>query len=93
MEQATQPGTSIRSNAPRWYQIYFAAILESDQSKAALLIESAQGAIRDRLAELRAAPPANSREGQDLDSALMYLGILLDHMGQESGSLLWDPTA
>ena len=73
--------------------IYFAAILESDQGKAALLIERAQGAIRDRIAELQAAPPPNARERQDLDSALMYLGILLDHMGQESGSLLWDRTA
>lgn len=88
--QEIRHGGAVKANGPTWYQIYFAAILESDHQKAAHLIERAQGAIRDRLSDLRFEPANNPCELQDLGSAFTYLGILLDHIGNESGSLLWD---
>ena len=90
MQETSQLGTTKSSDKPGWYQIYFAALLERDQKKAVQLIEDAQWAIRTRLEELRRVPVQNSREPQDLGSALTYLGILLDHIGDDSGRLLWD---
>ncbi len=90
MQETSQLGTTKSSDKPGWYQIYFAALLERDQEKAVKLIEDAQCAIRYRLEELRGAAVQNSREPQDLGSALTYLGILLDHIGDDSGRLLWD---
>ena len=72
-----------------WYQTYFAAMVEGDRDKALLQIVRAQSAIRDRLVELRTLPPANPREPQDLNSALVYLGILLDNVDANGESLLW----
>ena len=90
MQEIRQSGTATPADAPGWYQIYFCALLETDQKKAVRLIERAQVAIRERLGDLRLAPAQNPHELQDLGSALTYLGILLDHIGNDSGSLLWD---
>jgi len=65
-------------------------MVESDRSKALLEIERAQKAIQERALELRLQHQCDSREMQDLTSALTYLGILLLHISKESGNLLWD---
>lgn len=75
---------------PSWYQAYFLAMVENDRSLALTRIESAQQAIRERVAELHHFTQADSREVQDLTNALIYLGILVMHIGGESESLLWD---
>lgn len=75
---------------PPWYHTYYVAMVESDRRKALLEIENARIAIQDRLAELRQMPPNNPREMQDLANGLTYLGILLMHIGSDSGSMLWD---
>lgn len=90
MQHTRQSAGTTKSSSSPWYQIYFAALLESDQRKAARLIECARGAIYDRLDDLRLTTPNHPRELQDLGSALTYLGILLDHIGDEGGSILWD---
>lgn len=89
--QASQPQTSARiCKQPEWYHIYFLAMVENDRDKALLEIAHAHKAIQDRLAELRRGPCEDVREMQDLASAITYLGILLIHMGSETGDLLWD---
>lgn len=40
--------------------------------------------------ELRSATGPDGGELQDLNSALTYLAILLQHMGREGGNLIWD---
>jgi len=90
MQETRQNDTTAKPNAPGWYQIYFAALLETDQQKAAQLIERAKVAIRERLDDLQFAPAQNPRELQDLGSALTYLEILLDHIGNDGERLLWD---
>ena len=79
-----------RPAKPRWYHVYFLAMLEHDRSKARPQIERARQAIRDREAELQYHSPHDPREMQDLNSASTYLCILLQHIGKESGNLLWD---
>ena len=87
----TQIGVgSIKPVQPSWYQAYFLAMVENDRSLALTRIESAQKAIQERVAELDRFTPADSREIQDLTNALIYLGILVMHVGGESESLLWD---
>ena len=63
---------------------------EHDRKKALVEIEKARHAIQERTDELHSLPPNNAGELQDLTSASTYLGILLMHMGAETGSLLWD---
>lgn len=64
--------------------------MESNRQRALPQIELAQKAMHTRVAELRNDSSIDSPELQDLNSALTYLGILLQHIGQESGDLLWD---
>jgi hypothetical protein len=78
------------SRQPEWYHRYFLAMVENDKDKALIEIDHAHKAIQERLLELRRDPSAHMREMQDLASAITYLGILLMHMGNESGDLLWD---
>ncbi|HEV3510758.1 MAG TPA: hypothetical protein VGS05_03580 [Candidatus Sulfotelmatobacter sp.] len=80
----------VESSTPAWYRSYFFAVVESDRNRALPQIDLAQKAIHDRVAELRANPSSNPRELQDLNSALVYLGILLQYIGAETGNLLWD---
>jgi hypothetical protein len=90
------PSTSKRdvprakSNVPDWYRTYFLAMVENDRDRALIEIRHAHKAIQERLMELRGVPTADARELQDLASAITYLGILLVHMGDESGCMLWD---
>lgn len=67
-------------NLPTWYQLYFAAVVESDSNRALVQMECAQKAIQARLLELRKALPSSSCEMDDLKSALNYLGLLFESM-------------
>lgn len=80
-------GRTPAATVPEWYQIYFAAVLEADEWKAAIEIGHAARAIQDRLRQLRSGGPENSREIQDLNSALTYLKLLLLTMDTESEML------
>ncbi len=77
-------------NEPHWYRVYYLAVLEGDRHKAKVKIDRAQSAIQDRLIELRSQNPSSPREPQDLCNALLYLGILLQHMSGDTGGVLWD---
>ncbi|MFZ0732048.1 MAG: hypothetical protein WAM79_06965 [Candidatus Sulfotelmatobacter sp.] len=83
-------GRGARGGEPGWYRIYYTALLEGDRHRARAKIDRAQKAIHERLTELHAAVPSNERESQDLQNAQTYLGILLQYIGGESGSVLWD---
>lgn len=81
---------TARGDEPGWYRIYYTALLEGDRHRARTKIDRAQKAIHQRLAELHAAVPSSEREAQDLQNAQTYLGILLQHIGSDSGNVLWD---
>lgn len=81
---------ATRSGEPGWYRVYYTALLEGDRQRARAKIDRAQKAIHERLAELHADVPSSEREPQDLQNAQTYLGILLQHIGSESGRVLWD---
>jgi hypothetical protein len=89
---AANPTYSLPKNPthslPNWYQVYFAAVLEPDEWKALIEIDRARHAIEDRLTQLRCSAPDNPREPQDLDSALIYLGLLAQNIEIGAGSLL-----
>lgn len=80
--------TEVRQ--PAWYRVYFQAMVENDRNSALAKIECAQKAIRERVSELREFAPSDVREVQDLTNALIYLGILLMHIGDKGESRLWD---
>jgi hypothetical protein len=82
--------TSVSKSEPSWYRIYYLAVLEGDRYKAKAKIDRAQHAIENRLIELRSESPSSPREPQDLCNALLYLGILLQHMTGDTGGVLWD---
>jgi len=79
-----------RSKPCGWYQIYFAAVLETDQNRALVKIERAQQAMRARLVELKRIPLQDSIEVQDLDSALTYLRILLASVDCQPDTFQWN---
>ena len=68
---------------PDWYQLYFAAVLEADDSKTVVQIGRACKAIEDRLSELRCGSLDNPHEVQDLNCALTYLRLLLQNINAE----------
>lgn len=84
------PCPSSNRGVPDWYQTYFVAVVEHDRQRALPQIELAQKAIHDRVTQLQKDPPWNPRELQDLNNASVYLGILLQHIGSDTGNLLWD---
>lgn len=86
----SSPGTFTPSSQPAWYKAYFIAVVERDRNKALLEIDRARRAIEQRFLELRQLPASSPREYQDLVHALTYLGILLSHIGRETGRVLWD---
>ncbi len=65
---------------PEWYQLYFAAVLEADESKTPGKIGRACQAIEDRLTELTSEALDNPHEMQDLNCALTYLKLLLQNI-------------
>jgi hypothetical protein len=75
---------------PAWYQSYFSAILETNQNRARAKIEQASKAVQDRIIELQFNfNPNNSREIQDLNNALTYLQILIEHIKRDENTL-WE---
>lgn len=81
---------SPRKDEPRWYRTYYLAVLEGDRGKAQAKIDRAQHAIHQRIKELHSVEPNTPREPQDLCNALLYLGILLEHITEETANPLWD---
>ena len=74
---------------PEWYQVYFSAVLETDEGKALIEMGHASQAIADRLRQLSSSAAENAHEIQDLNSALTYLRLLLENMDTESEKLPW----
>lgn len=79
-----------RVDASGWYQLYFSAVTEVNEHKAVLQIDRARHAMQDRLVELQRAKRPDGGELQDLNNAMTYLAILLQHVGREGGNLIWD---
>lgn len=79
----TRKSKTCQTKKSDWYQIYFAAVLEADQTRAALKMESARSAMCERLLELRRTPSPNAVELQDIDSAMTYLTMLLNFVEPE----------
>ena len=90
MRERRQRSRPAGPNDSGWYQLYFAAVTEGNESRAVLQIERARRAMQDRLVELRRAEAADGGELQDLNNALTYLAILLQHVGREGENLIWD---
>lgn len=91
MRERRQRSRPAGPNASGWYQLYFAAVTEGNETRAVLQIERARRAMQDRLIELGGASVGgNAGELQDLNNALTYLAILLQHVGREGGNLIWD---
>ena len=80
--------SEIRSLKPAWYAAYYAAMLESDRQKAYAEAERARKVISDRFAELDLSAPADAREHAKLNSALVYLDLLVNS-GQDGNRVLW----
>jgi hypothetical protein len=89
-QNRAEPIVAPEHTDPDWYHAYFVAMMERDRTKALLQIQRARIAIQERTRELRHSDPSSPREIHDLINALTYLGILLAHIGTESGNLLWD---
>ena len=68
---------------PEWYQLYFSAVLEADESKTLGKIGQACQAIEDRLTELTSASLDNPHEMQDLTCSLTYLKLLLQNIDMD----------
>lgn len=80
----------MRKDDSSWYSVFREAILEPKRDKVLPQIDRARNAIWIRLSELQSGPPDNQREPSDLSDALHYLAILSQHVGQETGKILWE---
>lgn len=80
----------VKLNASGWYQLYFAAVTEANENKAVVQIDRARKAMQDRLIELQRTNCPDGGEIQDLNNAMNYLAILLQHVGQEGRHLIWN---
>lgn len=78
----------IRTKPSGWYQVYFAALTEPDSDRALLKIYEAQDAMQDRLVKL-CRSSSDTRELQDLKSALTYLQILLPFLHSTGERTKW----
>ena len=90
MRQRRQKSRPAGPDNSIWYQLYFAAVTEGNESRAVAQIQRARRAMQERLVELHRAEDADGGELQDLNNALTYLAILLQHAGREAGNLIWD---
>jgi len=94
--QATQtplipePSAHYSSRPASWQNVFFAAVTETNRTKALPLIRDAQTVMEARLAGMTCASPGNTTELLDLWNSLTYLGILLECIGNEPGGFLWD---
>jgi|SRR5579862_1614228 len=76
MHSSGLPGSSVPS-LPGWYEIYFAAVRETDERKAQIQLEHAAKTLEDRIVQLRDAAPNHRHELDDLGCALTYVRLLL----------------
>lgn len=90
MRKSTQSARSARLGASGWYQLYFAAVTEANERKAVLQIDRARQAMLNRRVELQRTRDPDGVELQDLDNAMTYLAILLQHVGREGRNLIWN---
>ncbi len=60
----------------KWPELYRQALLEEDPGKLPARIEMAQRAIQHRARELWYAGSPETRERQDLEAAVRFLGLL-----------------
>jgi hypothetical protein len=65
-----------RTKTSNWRDVYFAAVLESNERRALAKIQAAGKVLQDRLLELQSVANAPVDELRDLQSALTYLDIL-----------------
>jgi hypothetical protein len=70
------PAQLSEAPLPDWYQSYFTAVVESDESRARINMERAVKDIAHRLAQLKCGSPNHPEEVQDLNCALIYLRLL-----------------
>jgi hypothetical protein len=82
------PQSTIRPES--WQHAFFAAVTETNRSKALPLIRDAQTILETCVADITCDSPGNTAELLDLWNSLTYLGILLECMGNEPGGFLWD---
>ena len=78
-----------------WFDVYAAAIMESDLDKIHERVARARKAIADRVAQLEAGDLAGNREPRDLQDALDKLQILVNvsyTMSPHSYALLAGPS-
>lgn len=61
-----------------WFDVYAAAILESDLHRIQERVATARKAIADRILQLETGEPADGREPRDLRDALDKLQLLLN---------------
>jgi hypothetical protein len=64
------------NHAGVWEDLYVAAVLETDPSKIADKISTAQDALRERWRELREVPLARDREKQRVEDAIRTLNMI-----------------
>ncbi|MFY9741534.1 MAG: hypothetical protein WA252_21125 [Candidatus Sulfotelmatobacter sp.] len=83
-------GKTVHQNNPNWYSLFRAAILESQLEKVLPQIDRARDAISVRMSELQSVPASNHRETTDMSDALRYLAILSQHVGRDTGKILWE---
>lgn len=59
-----------------WEQLYAAAVLETDPSKVASRVNTAQDALRERWQTLHQMPLARARERQRVEDAIRTLNLI-----------------
>ena len=62
--------------AKNWAELYKEALLETDHAQICFRIDQAETAIKQRALELWYSPSRETRERQDLETALRFLGLL-----------------
>jgi hypothetical protein len=80
----------VNSSSESWQHALFDAVVETRRSKALPLICRARSIVDCRLAEIVFEEPSYPSEVLDLRSSQIYLGLLLECVGNERGELLWD---
>ena len=73
-QQAESPARQTKTS--NWRDVYFAAVLESNEKRALAKIQFARRVLGDRLLALQSALDGRAYELRDLNSAMTYLDIL-----------------
>ena len=72
-----------RTRNPNWRDIYFAAVLESNERRALAKIQFARKVLTNRLIELQSCTTIPVEELRDLHSAVTYLDILFSCIAED----------